>query len=161
MITKYPFQTFIEVSAISIIQSMPGARGRPKRPTWSHFQTIEGGLWVHAMFYHYSQFVQVIFQCQKFLFYESIIWNRIQEYISKRVKFWPLHFQFYDGHSLLLSYCSLTLTVDRLGPGLKVKMFFSSDLLNLLQWFSGSLHNVVKWSKNYCWPTFALKATCE
>ena len=81
MITKYPFQTFIEVSAISIIQSMPGARGRPKRPTWSHFQTIEGGLWVHAMFYHYSQFVQVIFQCQKFLFYESILWNRIQEYI--------------------------------------------------------------------------------
>ena len=64
MITKYPFQTFIEVSAISIIQSMPGARGRPKRPTWSHFQTFEGGLWVHAMFYHYSQFVQVILGCE-------------------------------------------------------------------------------------------------
>ena len=58
----------------------------------------------------------------------------------------------------------LTLTEDRLVPGLKMKTVIS-DVSNLPQWFSvnhnstsGSLHKVVKWSQNYCWQTFALKA---
>ena len=58
----------------------------------------------------------------------------------------------------------LTLTANRSVPGLKMKTVIS-DVSNLPQWFSdnhnstsGSLHRVVKWSQNYCWQTFALKA---
>ena len=58
----------------------------------------------------------------------------------------------------------LTLTVDRFWTSTESENVFS-DVSNLLQWFSdnpnstpGSLHKMVKWSQNYDWPTFALKA---
>ena len=58
----------------------------------------------------------------------------------------------------------LTLTVDRFETSTESENVFS-DVSNLLQWLSdnpnstpGSLHKMVKWSQNYYWPTFALKA---
>ena len=70
----------------------------------------------------------------------------------------------------ILCFCHIgftflsTLTANWLVPGLKMKTVIS-DVSNWPQWFSdspvstsGSLHKVVKWSQNYCWQTFALKA---
>ena len=58
----------------------------------------------------------------------------------------------------------LILTVDRFWTLAESENVFS-DVSNLLQWLSdnpnstpGSLHKMVKWSQNYYWPTFALKA---
>ena len=39
---KISISDIVEIPPISIYQNMPGARGRPKSPWWSHFQTVDG-----------------------------------------------------------------------------------------------------------------------
>ena len=39
---KISISDIFEIPTISIYQNMPGARGRPKSPWWSYFQTVDG-----------------------------------------------------------------------------------------------------------------------